>query len=78
MPDITMCMNIECPFREQCYRYRAIPSDFQSYADFQPKMEHKTFDCDNFWDIKGRKIDDFDKTEFRNKVLLKNKGMKNG
>ena len=34
MPDITMCMSIECPKRLQCYRFIAIPDYIQSYADF--------------------------------------------
>ncbi len=35
MPDITMCMNKECPLRNTCYRYTAIPKDKgQSYAEF--------------------------------------------
>ena len=34
MADITMCDNQECRFRATCYRFRAIPSDYQSYAIF--------------------------------------------
>lgn len=77
-----MCANIDCPFRKQCYRYRAIPSDFQSYADFDTRVvkldRGVALQCDNFLEIKDRKISDFDKAEFRNKVLFKNKGVKNG
>lgn len=72
MPDITMCVNTYCPFRERCYRYRAIPSDFQSYANFNPT----SFNCNNFWEVGTRKIDDFAKAELRNKVTLKNIGEK--
>lgn len=36
MPDIAMCINIECPIRDNCYRYRAIPSQYlQSYSKFE-------------------------------------------
>lgn len=80
MPDITMCVNIECPFRKQCYRYRAIPSDFQSYANFDTRVVKLVggvaLQCDNFWEIKTEKIDDFTKAELRNKVMLKNIGEK--
>ena len=43
MPDITMCINKECQLRVACYRYRAIPSDKQSYAFYIP---HEN-DCDH-------------------------------
>ena len=36
MPDITMCLNAACPYREQCYRYTATPDPIrQSYAAFE-------------------------------------------
>lgn len=34
MPDISMCADSKCPARVGCYRYRAKPSDWQTYADF--------------------------------------------
>jgi hypothetical protein len=34
MPDILMCQNGKCKLRIECYRYTAIPSVYQSYADF--------------------------------------------
>jgi len=30
-PDITMCKGAGCPVRENCYRYKAEPSEYQSY-----------------------------------------------
>jgi hypothetical protein len=47
MTDNAMCQNNECPIRDKCYRYRAIPSNWQSYSLF-------TFQdgkCDDFWKI---------------------------
>lgn len=41
MPDIMMCASKNCTKRENCYRFTAIPNDFQSYADFEE-------DCMNF------------------------------
>lgn len=32
--DITMCLNEECPSKEECKRFTAQPSDFQSYGIF--------------------------------------------
>jgi hypothetical protein len=35
MPDISMCMNRQCPRRGHCYRYLAPPNPYrQSYAKF--------------------------------------------
>jgi len=36
MPDITMCDSVECPRKNECYRYTAKPSEYrQAYSDFQ-------------------------------------------
>jgi len=55
MPDISMCDNKKCPSKEKCYRFKAVPNDYQTYADFKPeKNEDK---CDAFWEIKkGHRI----------------------
>ena len=38
MPDISMCKNDKCKFKEDCYRFTAKPSEFmQSYAEFNCK-----------------------------------------
>ena len=34
MPDISMCVNVQCVKRLTCYRYIAKPSEYQSYMDF--------------------------------------------
>lgn len=34
MPDISMCNNKLCPIKELCYRYMAIPEEYQLYAKF--------------------------------------------
>jgi hypothetical protein len=36
MPDITMCPEGPCPWRMNCYRYRATPSFWQAYFTDQP------------------------------------------
>jgi len=52
MPDITMCTNNKCTFRENCYRFKAKPKDYQSYAKFE---QRKTFDgiviCNSYYPI---------------------------
>lgn len=61
MPDITMCVNKQCPLRSKCYRYRAVPSTWQSFANYIPHTIAKLSDpaiyetkCDYFWEIDGR------------------------
>ena len=46
MPDISMCSGEGCPMREQCYRYTAKPSEWQSYFGRPPIKEDGT--CDYF------------------------------
>ena len=47
MADIAMCANTTCPLRGKCYRYRAIPDMYQTYAGFAP-TEDKEY-CYDFW-----------------------------
>lgn len=38
MPDISMCKNEECKFKNECYRFTATPSEvYQTYGDFNCK-----------------------------------------
>jgi len=49
MPDISMCKNIHCTLKEQCYRYRAIPNNpYQSWSGFE---QDKNGNCDYFMEI---------------------------
>ena len=43
MPDITMCYGEGCDKKENCYRYKAEPDTYQSYAQYEPKG------CDSYW-----------------------------
>lgn len=45
MPDIAICVNTECPRRMDCYRYRAIPDEYQTM--FKPNADT----CQHFWPI---------------------------
>lgn len=49
MPDIAMCGNEDCPSAKECYRFRAKPSDWQSYMDFQPPPGEDR--CGDFWPL---------------------------
>lgn len=48
MPDISMCLNEECPLKDRCYRFTATPNeDWQSYAEFAPD---ENGECEAFRD----------------------------
>jgi len=36
MPDYSFCNNENCPSNKKCARYLGIPSEWQSYANFDP------------------------------------------
>jgi hypothetical protein len=51
MPDIMMCKGTDCPFKQACYRYKAVPSlCLQSYFREIP-YNHETDSCDYFCQI---------------------------
>ena len=45
MADISKCVGSNCPVRNNCYRYTAPASSYQSYVDFQ----YVDGNCDYFW-----------------------------
>ena len=53
MPDISMCINSDCPSHNDCYRFKAKPSEFwQSYDSYKPlEGESK---CDKFVEINNK------------------------
>ena len=64
MCDLTMCCNRDCPIRNKCYRYRAIPDDYQSFALFKSeerfikRTNNKVPECPYFWELDVR-VDKF-------------------
>lgn len=50
MPDIIMCTNIECPLKNDCYRFNAIPNGFrQSYDQFEPILNDELkVECEHY------------------------------
>lgn len=59
MPDLTMCDGEKCPFKEECYRYKATPSKNQSYFSPTPLQvvshDGKTiYLCEHHMQINGR------------------------
>lgn len=54
MADITICAGSECTKREECYRFKATPSMWQTYsAEFR---QDENGDCDYFIPLKRKKI----------------------
>lgn len=62
--DIAMCHGVDCPMKDRCLRYRAIPSQYrQTYlAEVPYDAEKKS--CQHFWDHgDGWRIRDVDVIE---------------
>lgn len=50
MADITMCLDgMYCPKATSCYRYMAIPDEYQTVAGFYRPDE----DCDYYWEMQN-------------------------
>ena len=56
MPDISMCINTECPLRQSCHRYTAIPSEYrQAYTTFKYRLINDNhIACDGFISNNGQ------------------------
>ena len=53
MQDITKCTGVDCPKKEECFRYTAEPSYYQSYFSVEPfNRDTKQFFCEMFWNNK--------------------------
>jgi hypothetical protein len=49
MPDITKCEGKACPFKDTCYLYRAIPSEYRQ--SFFVETPFKDGLCDHYYPI---------------------------
>ena len=56
MVDITLCTNNECPIRNSCYRYVALPTpERQSYSNFKPYTTLAGLTCDSYIPANGHR-----------------------
>jgi hypothetical protein len=55
MPDICMCKNEKCPKKEECYRYMAKPSEWQSYIEFKNICNEEN-NYQWFWQMENKPI----------------------
>ena len=51
MPDMTMCSGVECPLKETCYRYKAVPGFMQSHFAEVPYNSDEQ-KCEYYWPTK--------------------------
>jgi hypothetical protein len=49
MGDFTMCDGKKCDLATTCYRYKAEPSEYQSYFTEAPIEDEQ---CDYYWEVK--------------------------
>ena len=50
MPDISMCQGFNCNIKDNCYRFKAKPSEFrQSWFCKSPNIDD--LNCDYYWEI---------------------------
>lgn len=50
MADITMCKNKDCKTCNSCYRFKATPSEYQSYVVITETIK-KGDDCRLYWPV---------------------------
>jgi hypothetical protein len=50
MADITKCSGEGCPFKQDCYRFTADASDYQSWF---MEVPIKDDECDMFWGVQN-------------------------
>tara|TARA_R110000868_G_scaffold136519_4_gene349518 strand:- start:3765 stop:3956 length:192 start_codon:yes stop_codon:yes gene_type:complete len=51
MPDITMCEGKDCPLKEKCYLYKAIPNPYRQSYFMSIPYDPIDKDCDYFFPI---------------------------
>ena len=52
MADITKCNNRDCPLRYSCYRFNAPDGVWQSYNNFEFRVDSEEIECDYYINIK--------------------------
>lgn len=50
MPDISMCKGGDCPKKQDCYRFKAKPSQYMQTYFMHPPYDVKEQTCEMFWD----------------------------
>jgi hypothetical protein len=58
MPDITMCEGKDCPLKEDCYRYTAIPNEYRQSYFMNPPYNKEEGKCDHHMEIWKKKTEE--------------------
>lgn len=53
MPDITMCLDITCSQKEQCYRYKATPNEYRQAYFTSSLRPDDGLECEYFWQMEN-------------------------
>lgn len=53
MTDITMCQGEDCPIKNDCLRYRAIPCDYQQSYFLNAPYDAEIDSCDEFIQVQA-------------------------
>lgn len=52
MPDISICLNHDCPLRKTCYRHEAEPDPhWQSYLQWDADWNVREDGCPHYWEM---------------------------
>jgi hypothetical protein len=51
MADISKCRGIDCPLKERCFRFLAIPSRWQSYFHGESGLSEDKTKCENIIEV---------------------------
>ncbi len=62
MADISKCRGIDCPLKERCYRFLALPSRWQSYFHGESGLSEDKTKCENIIEVDDGEIFQKDQT----------------
>lgn len=50
MTDISMCLGVDCPIKEKCYRFKAVPNPYRQTYLVQDELigDYKNGKCTEF------------------------------
>lgn len=55
--DITMCTGGDCPLKEQCYRFKAVPNKFRQSMFMTIPYDKEEEKCKYFWKNDEEQLD---------------------
>jgi hypothetical protein len=58
MPDITMCTDKSCIFKNNCLRFQALPNQCRQAYFLETPFDDEELECFNYIHIEGRDLED--------------------